>query len=64
MEIFIERLNRQLDLKFSGSVSDLLVQIKISSEECLVVRDGELLLEDELLHNSDKIRILSVVSGG
>jgi len=45
-------------------VSDLLNQLKINPEVVIVVRDNEVITEDEILHDQDKIELLSVVSGG
>lgn len=64
MNIFIERTNKQITRRFSGTVNSLLKKIKINPEEVLVVRGEEVIVEDEKLKNSDTIKILSVISGG
>ena len=64
MEIFIERENKTLKKRFNGSVKKLLESLKINNEEVLVVKENQLLTEDDVLKDKDKIKIMSVVSGG
>jgi|TARA_Y100000294_G_C8358226_1_gene257630 sulfur carrier protein ThiS len=64
MEIFIEQSNKFLKKKFTGKVIELLSLLKINPGEVLVVRNKELLIEEDELLDSDSIRILSVISGG
>ncbi len=56
--------DRKQTLKFEGTVADLLTTLKIRAETVIVVRNGEVLTEDEALANSESIRLLSVISGG
>jgi sulfur carrier protein len=50
---------------FTGkTVGQLLTELQINVETVLVVRNSEVLLEDELLNNQDTIELLSVISGG
>ncbi len=46
------------------TVSDLLKQLKINPEVVIVVRNNEVITEDEILNDNDTIELLSVVSGG
>ena len=39
-------------------------KIKITLESCLIVKNNELVTDDEQLKDEDEIKILSVVSGG
>lgn len=64
MEIFMERTQQTMSRSFSGVASDLLSNLGIGSEEVLIIRNGELVTEDELLTNEDSIKLLSVISGG
>jgi sulfur carrier protein ThiS len=64
MEIFIERENSTKKLKFEGKVSDLLNKLEINSETVLVAKDNTLVTTEDSLDNNNKIRILSVISGG
>ncbi len=64
MKVYIERNDEKRAIRFKGSVGDLLGVLKINSETVLVVRDSQLLMPDDLIDDSDEIRILSVISGG
>ena len=64
MHIYIERTKQKLTKTFSGVVSALLKELHLSSEEVLIVRNGTLITEDEVLEDTDEIKLLSVVSGG
>ena len=64
MEIFIESENKKKSIRFSGSVSQLLLQLKINPETVIVARNNELVTEDEKLADSDEVKLLSVISGG
>ncbi|MCS7252944.1 MAG: MoaD/ThiS family protein [Armatimonadota bacterium] len=45
-------------------VRELLKRLNLSPESTLVVRDNEVLTEDELLKRGDEVRIISAISGG
>ncbi len=64
MQVHIEREKRTEEIKFSGTVTELLKKIKVNPETVLVTRNGELLTTEELVSDKDKINILSVISGG
>ncbi len=60
-----EREHTTKNITFSGkNVFDLLKQLKINPEVVIVVRNKEVITEDETLHDQDIIDLLSVVSGG
>jgi len=52
------------ELQAPLSVRDALEQLGLPPELYLVLRDGVLLQEDELLHDEDTIRLIGVISGG
>jgi len=63
--LFIEKENRIDAINFNGNVvADLLKEIRINPETVIVVREGEVLTEKEILQDKDKIELLSVISGG
>lgn len=64
MKVFIERENKMLQLKFKGTVSKLLQQLKLNPAAVLVARNNSLITEDDTLSDNDEVRILSVISGG
>ena len=64
MEIHIDKPKKNIKKEFNGTVNELLKELKLNKETVIVVRNGELVTEEESLKNNDKIKILSVVSGG
>lgn len=64
MKVFIERTKEEHELQFSGTVRQLLNELKINPEVVLVSRNNELLTDTDKVTGKDSIKILSVVSGG
>lgn len=65
LTIFNELRQSKEKISFSGNnVKELLQQLKINPEIVLVVRNNEVLTEDETINDKDKLELLSVVSGG
>lgn len=53
------------EISFLGStVKELLEQIAINPETFLVIRNNEVLTEEEELKDQDQLELLSVISGG
>ena len=64
MKIFIEKDRTKKEIEFCGKVREMLLKIGENPVAVLVTRNDELLSEDEMLKDTDEIKILSVVSGG
>jgi len=64
MEVYNERTEKTIKLKFKGTVGELLEKLEINSEDVMVVRDSDVLTPDDEVYTTDTIRILSVISGG
>jgi sulfur carrier protein ThiS len=64
MKLFIERTGKKSTVKFSGNATLLLHKLQIVPSAVLVVKNGSLVSEDEMLSDKDEIKILSVISGG
>ncbi len=64
MEVFIEKTGKKKRIRYSGKAIGLLNSLKINSEAVLVIKNGELVTEEDILDNNDKVRIMSVISGG
>ncbi len=64
MEVYIEKTDEHRIVEFKGTAGGLLKHLSINPEEALVVRGHELLSPDDHVYDTDKIRILSVISGG
>jgi len=63
MKIYIEKTNESKNIK-AKTVKELLEKLKINSTTVIVTRNNELITEEEKIKETDKIRILSVISGG
>ena len=64
MEVFIEKENKTLSLDFKGTVKQLLEKLNINLETVVVLKDDEIITEEEVLEGNENIKILSVISGG
>jgi sulfur carrier protein ThiS len=65
MKVYIEKDNRYLNLdldKIDGK--SLLEKLKINPSAIILVKNDEVVLEDEIFTEKDNVKILSVVSGG
>jgi len=62
----IDRENRTkpLALDRGANVSGLLRALGINPVTVIVARNGEVVMEDDELHDGDSLSIMSVVSGG
>jgi len=66
VEVFIERENAKKTVELDGNtkVIDLLKTLNINPVSVIVSKNGEVVIEDTLIKDKDKIDIYSVVSGG
>jgi len=64
MEVLVERDNKKIKVDFEGKVKDLLKKVKVNPAEVLVVINGELVTEEDKVKKNDKVKLLSVISGG
>jgi sulfur carrier protein len=64
MNIYVEKDNRSLTLKEKHTGKSLLEFLAINPSTVLIVKNNEIVLEDESLEPGDEIKILSVISGG
>jgi sulfur carrier protein ThiS len=62
--VFIERQKATLEQEFSGRIRQLLERLSINPETVVVVKNGEVVAEDEQCSGNDELRLLSVISGG
>lgn len=66
MEVYIERedTTHHLHLDQPTPIKKILKQYNIATSSVILVRNGDICLEDELVEDRDQVRLLSVVSGG
>ena len=64
MTILINFHNQQQIMEREGILSKFLKKMGISPQAVLAVRNGQLITEDEMLHDGDVVELISVISGG
>jgi len=66
INVFFDRENKEktVDLDLNSSVKDLLTKMNINPVTVIVSKDNTILTEDEKVNENDKIKLISVISGG
>ena len=66
MKLHIEKNNEniKINLKKKEIMKNILKKLNISISSCIIIRNDEIILEEELVSNEDDIKIINVVSGG
>jgi sulfur carrier protein len=64
VRIFIEREKRRVEKEFAGRIRDLLNSLGLNPETVIVVKNGEVVSEEERCGSDDELKLLSVISGG
>ena len=54
----------EYEVKAGMTVQHALQKIGMDSQSVLVTRQGELLTDDEILHEGDVVQLVPVISGG
>lgn len=63
MKVYYDREDKNYEVK-AKNVKDMLKELKINKNSVIVVVNGTIVTEEYILKTKDKIKILSVVSGG
>jgi sulfur carrier protein len=56
--------NQEYEVKPGMTLLSALQKVEIMPESVIATRNGELILEDEILKDGDVIRLVAVISGG
>jgi Sulfur transfer protein involved in thiamine biosynthesis len=65
IRVFIERYFTENNIEFNGNtVKDLLNMLNLDPSRFIVVKNGEIVTEDDTINDGDYIKILDSVSGG
>lgn len=64
MHVFVEKEARTEELDFSGTAKELCSKLAVNPESVLIVRDGNLITEEDAVDDAKRIELLSVISGG
>ncbi len=63
MKVYIERTNEYKEAT-GKTVLEILSKLKINPTTVIVTKNDELVTEEEKITDKDKIKLLSVISGG
>jgi len=56
--------NKEYEVKPGMTLLDSLKKINVLSESVIATREGEMLLDDEILRDGDVVKLIAVISGG
>ncbi len=56
--------DKEFEVKPGMTLLDSLKKINVLSESVLAVRNGEMILDDEILKDGDTVKLVAVISGG
>jgi len=56
--------NQEFEVRAGMTVRDTLKKLDLQPEAYLATRDGDLLTDDEILHEGETIKLVPVISGG
>lgn len=64
MPVILILRKQEFQLEGTLTVKDALKKLDLSPESHLVVRDGDLLTENDVLRNGETVKIIAAISGG
>lgn len=64
MPVILILRKQEFQLEGTLTVKDALKKLDLSLESHLVVRDGDLLTENDVLRNGETVKIIAAISGG
>ena len=56
--------NKEYEVKPGMTLLSALQKIEVVPESVIATRDGEMILEDEILREGDVVKLVAVISGG
>jgi len=56
--------NKEYEVKPGMTLLSALEKINVISESVIATRDGEMILDDEILKDGDVVKLIAVISGG
>ena len=56
--------NKEYEVKAGMTLLSALQKVNIVPESVIATREGEMILEDEILQDGDVIKLIAVISGG
>ena len=56
--------NKEYEVKHGMMLLDALKKINVVPESVIATRNGEMILDDEILKDGDVVKLVAVISGG
>lgn len=56
--------DKEYEVKAGMTLLDSLKKINVLSESVIATRNGEMILDDEILRDGDVVKLIAVISGG
>ena len=56
--------NKEYEVKPGMTLLSALQKISVIPESVIATRDGEMILDDEILRDGDEVKLIAVISGG
>ena len=56
--------NKEYEVKPGMTLLSALQKINVVPESVIATRDGEMILDDEILRDGDVVKLIAVISGG
>ena len=56
--------NKEYEVKPGMTLLSALQKVNVVPESVIATRDGEMILEDEILRDGDEVKLIAVISGG
>jgi sulfur carrier protein ThiS len=56
--------NKEYEVKPGMTLLSALQKINVIPESVIATRDGEMILDDEILKDGDEVKLIAVISGG
>ena len=56
--------DKEYEVKSGMTLLDSLKKISVLPESVIATREGEMILEDEILRDGDVVKLIAVISGG
>ncbi len=56
--------DKEYEVKPGMTLLDSLKKINVIPESIIATREGEMILDDEILHDGDVVKLIAVISGG
>jgi len=56
--------DKEYEVKQGMALLDALKKCQIIPESVIAIREGEMILDDEILKDGDEVKLIAVISGG